>query len=133
MRIWCLALLLAAAQPVWSEEPIDGDTFEAMSTGTTMEFGRGGTWYGAEQYLPDRQVVWKYADGTCTYGEWFERNGALCFVYEDNPVPQCWVVTRRNNDIFVRPEGTGPQSPSELTVTSESTEPLDCPAPDLGV
>ncbi|MEM8872124.1 MAG: hypothetical protein AAGB10_02200 [Pseudomonadota bacterium] len=131
MRIWWIAALLAT--PVAASTAMTGAEFEAFSTGKTLEFGRGGAWYGSEQYLADRQVIWQYADGSCTYGAWFERDGALCFVYEDNPTPQCWIVSERQSTLFVRPEAASPGDPSELRMTGEIEEPLNCPGPDLGV
>lgn len=107
--------------------------FEELSTGNTLTFDRAGQRYGAEQYLSDRRVIWQFSDGTCSFGTWFARDGALCFVYDTGPGAQCWVFARRGSGFFVRSLGELPGAAGELSLSGISTQPLACQAPNLGV
>lgn len=131
LRLALLVLCWAGAAS--AEVTLSPDQFDRMSTGKTMEFERDGAWYGSEQYLPNREVVWKYGDGTCTSGFWFEDQGSLCFVYEDAPQPQCWVFVEREGDFFARPAESTSGTDAELRLSRQSEQPLACAAPDLGV
>ena len=128
-----LCALLAAAWSAAAETVIGPETFETFSRNQTFYFSQQGVPYGAEQYLSDRRVIWRFADGTCDYGQWFEDGGSLCFVYERMPVPQCWLFVSRDGAYFARPRDTAPKSASELLLDTRDTRPLACPAPDLGV
>ena len=64
--------------------------FEAYVTGKTLFFAQDGRSYGAERYLTNRHVEWSFLDGDCKLGRWFPEGQNICFVYEDNPTPQCW-------------------------------------------
>ena len=85
-----LALCLAA-MPALAESPLTASEFEARTTGKTLYYGVGGERYGVEEYLPDRRVRWSFLDGECKDGAWYPSGEQICFVYEDNPVPQCWL------------------------------------------
>ncbi len=122
---------MSAAAPSHAETQLSPSEFEAMTTGKTLQFNRQNDWYGAEQYLPDQQVIWQYGDGSCTQGRWFADDGALCFTYDDNPLPQCWIFTERDGQFFARPEEDPAQSDSELRLSGESDAPLSCKAPNL--
>ena len=129
------AILLALAGPAQAgaERVIAPVDFEAMTTGVTLYFDRDGQPYGAETYLQGRQVIWRYADGTCAAGHWFADGQSICFVYEGNPAPQCWLFVERDNGFFARVAGLASGDPSEIRLASESPEPLNCPAQNLGV
>jgi len=107
--------------------------FESFSTGKTLYFEQQGEAFGAEQYFPNRQVLWQYSDGTCAYGEWFTDGPDLCFSYENSGPPQCWTFTRRDGDFFARERGRPSGDPAELRLSGSNKEPLACQAPDLGV
>ncbi len=85
-----LALLLTAL-PVLAQTPMTASEFEAHTEGKTLYFGVGGQRYGVEEYLPNRRVRWSFLDGDCKDGRWYPSDEQICFVYDDNPVPQCWL------------------------------------------
>jgi hypothetical protein len=127
-----LALILAAA-PALAERAVTPEEFEQMVTGKTFYFERFGEPFGAEQYFPDKRVIWAFEGGQCQRGIWFANaRGDICFVYDDDPAPQCWHFLEMSDGAFhARVVG---DAPSEDLVTSGiDTEPLDCPLPDLGV
>lgn len=124
-----VALLATAA----AAEIIPPAEFEALSEGRTLTFDKGGTFYGAEQYGPNRYSLWQDATGDCAEGSWFPAGDAICFVYDRQPEPICWIFERRDGDYFARVAGTPPRDASEIRLREIIDEPLSCPAPDLGV
>ncbi|MEO0999428.1 MAG: hypothetical protein AAFW69_02305 [Pseudomonadota bacterium] len=127
------ALLLAgtaAAQEV--EEIVPPAAFEALSEGKTLYFELFGRPFGAEQYFPGRRVRWQFAEGICQEGTWFAEGDALCFSYDENPVPICWYFLKRGGTYIARQVGQAPED-GELTLVRRDEEPLDCPGPDTGV
>ncbi|WP_422047995.1 hypothetical protein [Shimia sp.] len=84
---FAITLLPHTAQ---AQSAMSGAEFEAYVTGKTLFFEADGQRYGVEEYLPNRRVRWSFLDGQCKEGEWFEQGAQICFVYEDNPSPQCW-------------------------------------------
>ena len=87
--------------------------------------------YGAEQYLPGRNVRWAFKGDICRNGSWYEQAGLICFVYEHDPGPQCWNFWRQDGrltGLFIG-DGFG----SELSEVAQSPDPLACAGPDLGV
>jgi len=127
-----LLALAAIPVPAWAETIVPPAKFERMTSGKTLYFDRGGQPYGAETYLANRQVLWRYSDGTCSTGHWFEDAGNICFVYDATPLPQCWIFVERDGEFFARTLGTPSEDISEIRLAGESPEPLDCPAPNLG-
>ena len=125
---FCCALLAA---PAWSAEPMSASEFEAYVTGKTLYFGLGGEAYGVEEYLPDRQVRWSFLDGKCKDGFWYEESSQICFVYEDNPRPQCWSFFREGSGLRAvfenDPENT------TLYEAQQNDEPMLCLGPEIGV
>lgn len=129
-----LAFLIAlAALPAWAEDLIGPDEFQAMSEGKTLHFTQDGLTFGSEQFYKNRTSTWQYADGQCTVGQWYANGDALCFVYEHNPIPQCWLMSRRGGDIFARLSHLPAGDPSEIRLSHIDEDPVPCPAPDLGV
>lgn len=130
----CLSLCLCLmAAPAMAQDTYSGAEFDARVSGKTIQFERNGQPFGAEQYFPDRRVIWAFRDGTCQRGIWFENTaGNICFNYENSDGSICWDFFKRpNNGIAARvvgaPVGT------ELIATEETEGPLECPLPDLGV
>ena len=108
-----------------------GDAFDRYSRGKTFYYADGGITYGAERYLPGRRVVWAFRGQECTRGIWYEEAGQICFVYENNPAPQCW-------NFYLEPDGlrahfAGDPEGADLVVVDQSPDPLDCAGPDVGV
>lgn len=126
-----LALGLTLADPAQAETPLSAAEFDAYSRDLTLYYATDGQSYGAEQYLPDRRVRWSFLDGNCKEGQWYESSGLICFVYEDNPDPQCWSFYRRPNGLMARFEND--PGKTELYEVKQSDEPMLCLGPEVGV
>jgi hypothetical protein len=124
---------LLAAGPAAAQTAVSPEAFEAMTAGKTYRFERQGRPFGAEQYFPDKRVIWAFENGQCQRGIWFANpRDEICFVYEDDPVPQCWLFLEMPGGAFhARVVGADPSE--DLVTSSVDEEPLDCPLPDLGV
>lgn len=124
------ALILAL--PAIASERMSGAEFERYTTGRTLSFSFQGVPYGIEQYLPGRRVLWAFIGDQCQEGVWYEREGMICFIYDDNPAEQCWSFYR--TDRGLRAVFEGPDGPStELYEVDQSNQPLTCPGPGVGV
>lgn len=109
--------------------------FEAYTTGKTLYFKENGQAYGAERYLPGRQVEWSFLDGRCKMGQWYPEGPAICFTYEDTSDPQCWIFDRQGNRLkaeFVG-QGTDQGGGTVLYEAEQTDEPMYCMGPDTGV
>ena len=134
VRLFLCVALVAASPTALAQSRVTAPEFEALAEGRTLYFSRGGAPYGAEQYLPGRLTIWRYADGTCANGRWFPVQDLICFVYENEPQRvQCWIFERREGTYYARPDGTPPESFGEIEMSGSSRAPLICNAPDLGV
>ncbi|MFW2542173.1 hypothetical protein ACN2XU_05995 [Primorskyibacter sp. 2E107] len=112
-------------------EPMSGGEFERYVNGKTLYFGLAGQAYGAEEYLPNRQVRWSFLDGECKQGHWYEDAGSICFVYEDKPEPQCWSFFKEGEKlraVFENDPGS-----TVLYEAQQNEEPMMCLGPDVGV
>jgi hypothetical protein len=124
-----LFLLAGAAA---ADAQMSASEFEAYVTGRTIHYaGQGQEAYGAEQYLPNRRVIWTFLDGECVEGLWYEDDGLICFVYEMDLVPQCWSFWRAEGGLTARFEND--PAATALYELSQTDEPLTCQGPDLGV
>jgi hypothetical protein len=128
-----IPLLVTLALPAIAQETYSGAEFDARVAGKTIAFTRQGRPFGTEQYFSDKRVIWARPDATCERGIWFENtSGQICFVYENTPDAQCWDFFKLpGGGMSARSDGADPAN--DLTAARESTEPLDCPLPDLGV
>lgn len=126
------ALLFAVlATPALSETSLSAQQFDDMTRGKTFYYAENGADYGGEEYLENRRVRWSFLDGRCKDGEWFPQDDQICFVYEDDPTPQCWsfydspagLVARFRNDPGL----------TTLYETRQSAKPMMCLGPDVGV
>ena len=126
-----LPLCLATALPALADTPMSASDFEAYATGKTLTYAMGGEVYGAEQYLPGRRVVWAFKGEECRTGYWYEEAGQVCFVYQQDTTPQCWTFATGTDG--VRAHFTADPAGAELAAVQESTAPLTCAGPDLGV
>ena len=134
MRAFLIPALLAlAALPLASraDEPLAAPEFEAYVQGKTLYFGLGGQPYGAEEYLPDRHVRWSFLDGKCKDGLWYEDAGQICFVYDDQPTPQCWSFFREGSGLRAVFEND-PES-TVLYEARQDEAPMMCLGPEIGV
>lgn len=110
--------------------PMNAEQFDSYTRGQTFTFGTGSSPYGAEEYLENRRVRWSFLDGRCQEGEWYEDSGMICFVYEDNPDPQCWSFYQTPGGIVA----TFEDDPAQTTLyeITRSPEPLMCLGPEVG-
>ncbi|MGB3315918.1 MAG: hypothetical protein WBB85_16055 [Albidovulum sp.] len=128
------AIALAVSAPLHAAEPggpLTAAEFEAATAGRTLYYNSGGEPYGVEQYRPGRQVVWAFLGDDCRKGEWYEDQGFICFVYEDNPAPQCWTFWQSDQGLLAKFKGDPFGQP--LIAVEESPEPMACMGLDLGV
>ena len=119
----CLLALLPAPQAK-AQDKMTGDAFDAHVTGRTITF-RTETIarYGIEAYLSGRRVMWSAFDGSCMFGIWYESEGDICFLYEDDPEPKCWATYLQDGKIRAEfsniPDGT-------VIYETDADEPLIC-------
>jgi len=124
-------LFTLIAAPLAAQTPMTGEEFEAYSQGKTLFFRYDDDRYGAEEYLPNRRVRWSFLDGDCKDGEWYEDGQMICFVYEDNPDPQCWSVYEQGDGLMAQFENDPTQT--TLFQVEKTDEPMVCLGPDVGV
>ena len=138
MRLAPLALCLGLLGPAFAETPLQvadapltAQEFDAYATGKTLSYAQGGVVWGAEQYLPGRRVIWAFTEDDCQYGHWFEDQGNICFLYDDQDQPQCWRFFRETTGL--RAIFMGADGGTSLSEVGQSETPLNCPGPDVGV
>ncbi|WP_237072687.1 hypothetical protein [Pseudaestuariivita rosea] len=106
--------------------------FEEYVTGKTIFYGEVGLPpYGAEEYLSDRRVRWSFLNGECSEGYWYVDAELICFVYEDNPNPQCWSFYQEQDGIVAVFEND-PDS-TKLYELKQADQPMMCAGPEVGV
>ncbi|MEL6915702.1 MAG: hypothetical protein AAFP13_14490 [Pseudomonadota bacterium] len=131
MRMLALVAALLPGPLLAQDTPMTAAEFEAFVTGKTLSYGRQGEApYGTEEYLPDRQVRWAFTGEECKDGVWYAEGALICFVYDDDPEPQCW-------QFFAGPDGLradfAGREDAPIYSVRESEEPLFCPGPRIGV
>jgi hypothetical protein len=114
-----------------SAEPLTPDQFDSLVTGRTLTFSRQGVLFGIEQYLPDRRSLWARDDGICQYGKWHSVGRDICFVYNGESGPHCWVFEEVDGKLTAFQAGE--VSEDRLVVTDVTEAPLACTPPGLGV
>ena len=125
-----LTLPLAALAAPQAETPMTGAEFEAYAQGKTLSYAVNGQIYGAEQYLAGRKVIWAFAGDECRWGHWYEAGPEICFVYENDPAPQCWLFFAGPGGLTAR--YTGDADGSALKEVGTMPGGLACPGPDVG-
>ena len=111
--------------------PLSASEFESYATGKTLTYAQGGQVWGTEQYLPGRQVLWAFTDQPCQAGVWHAENQAICFEYETEPGQSCWLFYRSPAGLVAQFQG-GDATPN-LSETAQTTAPMQCPGPRVGV
>lgn len=124
----CFALLAGTAI---AGEPMNGAAFDNYTRGKTLFYGQKGEAYGAEIYLDNRRVKWSFLDGECKEGVWYEEGDQICFVYEDNPDPQCWAFSKDNGRLVARFENL--PGATDLYEAQDVGEEMICLGPEVGV
>ncbi len=130
-----LALLLATS-PALAETPLTAEDFDALTRGRSMTWAEFGTVYGIEQYLPDRSVRWSAVGSDCTAGHWYPDGPAICFKYETDADPDCWIITQSGDGLLARYATTPPDIDLPDTapvVIQETADPPACFGPRIGV
>lgn len=134
MRLTIIPGVIAAAlctSQARAETPMTAAEFETYATGKTLTYSVDGEVYGAEQYLPNRRVIWAFKGNVCADGVWYEEAGLICFAYENDPDPQCWNFYADTTGL--RAEFSGDAAGSPLSEVDQSPLPLNCAGPDVGV
>jgi hypothetical protein len=131
------AFILAFSLPALAQEtastPMNAQAFDTYTLGRTLSFNVDGTPYGVEQYLPNRRVRWTFIGDQCQDGVWYERNGNICFLYENAPTnEQCWEFYETDTGLRAVFQGIdGPTT--ELYEVQQNDEPMACFGPGVGV
>ncbi len=134
MRRLSLMLCLlssSVSSSAFAEQQMTAAEFEAYATGKTLTYARDGAIWGIEQYLPGRRVVWAFTADECRDGTWYEDEGAICFVYENDSQPQCWNFYRQAAGLVARFVGDVESLP--LNEVEQSSGPMPCAGPAVGV
>ena len=126
-----LALSPLAGLAAETGRPMTGAEFEAATTGRTLYYNSAGQAYGVEQYLPGRRVIWAFVGDDCRKGNWYENQEQICFVYEDNTDPQCWLFYQTPAGLTARSLGFPDSAP--LIAVEQSPEAMACLGPNVGV
>ena len=131
LAVLCLVATPALAEPPASAEPpLTAEAFDALTQGRTMTWSEFGTVYGIEEYLPGRQVRWSPVGDDCKLGHWYADGPAICFQYEDDLDPDCWIMTRSATGLLARYTTKPPETaPVVVAVTDETPA---CTGPRIG-
>ena len=134
MRLYLLALILVPL-PLLADppnptlgSPLTAAQFEAYATGKTLYYAEGGQVWGSEHYMQDHQVMWAFTGKPCEFGQWYQDQDAICFIYEGNPDPNCW-------HFYMGPQGLVAKflgGSSLLSEVGQSDQPMDCLGPQIG-
>ena len=80
----------------------------------------------------DDDRVAAHLDGDlCIYGEWYVQSDEICFAYENDPAPACWLYFLDDGRIRGRYMGEG--GGWEIVESERGGGPLPCAGPDVGV
>lgn len=126
-----LILICLLPLPALADPPMSAEAFDAYTRGKTLYFGSEGRAYGVERYLDKQRVIWSFLDGQCKNGVWYEDAGQICFVYEDQPEPQCWTFSEGPDGLIAQFE-SNPEA-TELYEAQDIGEEMLCYGPDVGV
>lgn len=119
------------ATPTLARDAMTAQEFDRYTRGKTLYYGQNGAPYGAEVYMDNRRVRWSFLDGECKEGEWYESADQICFVYEDNPNPQCWTFHDNGTGLTARFQNT--PGATELYEADDVGAEMICLAPNTGV
>ena len=106
------------------------DEFEAFSTGQTLDYWIDGAYWGSERHLEGRKTQDADTEGVCRDGEWFPKDGAICFVYAGEAGEHCWLFFRDGSRVLAEIAGEDGALSTEVTLADQ---PLACAGPDVGV
>jgi hypothetical protein len=121
-----LCATLARAAP---DDLLSPEAFEVLTAGRTITYSVDGAYYGTEQYLPGRRVIWTFGD-ICQKGSWAPQGDAICFTYDDSPEPSCWIFRQVPGGLAAWRDQMRIGAP--LVSTFQSRAPMSC-GPRVGV
>ncbi|MEM6310444.1 MAG: hypothetical protein AAF754_10370 [Pseudomonadota bacterium] len=127
---FALIVLMFGFGPTVALAQMSADEFERYTEGKTLTYVENGFAYGVEEYLPGRRVRWSFLDGRCSDGVWYEEAGGICFVYENNPDPQCWSFRASPRGLVA--DFIGDDAP-RLYEAQNLDEEMLCLGPEVGV
>lgn len=131
MFVRLMILVTLSGMPAWAQNLLSADEFDTYTQGKTLFYGSNGEIYGFERYMANRRVIWSFLDGNCKEGHWYERDGQICFMYEDRLDPQCWSFLKTPSGLVARFEDD-PGS-TELYEAKDIGEEMICYGPEVGV
>lgn len=133
MRLpFCLSLLLSLTPiAAGAGSALTAEEFDRYTRGRTLFYGFAGEPYGVERYLPGQRVIWSFLDGKCLEGHWYQVADQICFVYQDNPAPECWQFTLDDGGLVARLQGDA--IPTELYEGRDVGAEMICHGPEVGV
>lgn len=141
MRALYLALALALAfipLPALADPPqanigtpLSATEFESYASGKTLTYAEGGQVWGTEQYLPGRQVLWAFTGQPCQAGSWHAEDQAICFEYEGETGQNCWLFYHGPSGLVAQFQGG--DATTNLSETAQTSTPMQCPGPKVGV
>jgi len=128
-----LAFALAVlGAPAPAGELVTAEAFEAMSAGRTLHFSRDGAPFGAEQFFAGRRSLWRFSDGACEAGRWWAEHERICFAYDSDPAPICWLFRHDGPRFVAELVDDGAEGGLTLELDRIAAEPLPCPGPGVG-
>ncbi len=115
-----------------AQTAMTGAEFDAYTRNKTLTYMMDGTSYGAEQYLPDRKVIWAFENDDCLHGTWREPEpGLICFSYpQSGDTDQCWRFYQTPRGLEA--EFAGETEGTVLYEARQSPTPLLCLGPKVG-
>jgi hypothetical protein len=128
-----LAALCLFPSLALADTPMTPDEFDAYVTDKTISYEYGDGTIGIEHYLPGRKVRWKPDPDSCTLGHWYGAGDEICFVYENDGTPQCWLFYNEPSGLRGRFVSGGDIVGWDIFESAQSDVPLFCAGPEVGV
>jgi hypothetical protein len=123
-----LLILGLLASPALADKPMTGKEFWQHVEGRTIWWTRDGQPYGAETFHDGGLVTWQREGGACEPGDWFARDGMICFNYPpDEPRDVCWTITLSGGRMVAVSAGDPGAAP--LIEDPARSGPLTCDLP----
>lgn len=127
-----VVLLVLQTAPGAAAELVPPEAFQTMSEGRTLHFTLDGAQFGAEQFFPGRRSLWRFADGSCAPGRWEAQGPQICFLYDADPTPICWLFRREGAEFAALLLDGGAETGFRLELDRVAEDPLPCPGPPVG-
>ena len=81
--------------------------------------------------------IWQDRDGNCLRGSWYAAGPQMCFVYDNDPEPDCWTMSRTDDGRVMIESTRLPDDPAVpplvLELIRRTPLPIACTGPLLGV